>query len=166
MPQEEESIAPEDETKASSLAINLNESFDNWTGDEMHACDDLVYKLTLSNTTDKPILFKISFKEQLNDAENEAVNLNYPITGIKGSLAANEMSNICALLTRKVQPGASYESGRFELEKVEAVLKWKFDVEKIARMAPAENDAANQASGASTQTANGAERSVNDFSAY
>lgn len=40
----------------------LNESFDNWTGDEMHSCDDLVYKLTLSNPTEQPILFKISFK--------------------------------------------------------------------------------------------------------
>ena len=77
----------------------MNESFENWTGDEMHSCDDLVYKLTLSNTTESPILYKISFKEV-----EAGCNLNYPINGIKGSLAANEMSVIAALLTRKISP--------------------------------------------------------------
>ena len=27
------------------------ESFENWTGDQMHITNDLVYKLTLENTT-------------------------------------------------------------------------------------------------------------------
>ena len=49
MPQEEESKEQTSEEDKNKI---LNESFDNWTGDEMHNCDDLVYKLTLSNTTD------------------------------------------------------------------------------------------------------------------
>jgi len=31
---------------------NLDESFDTWTGDQMHECNDLVYKLTVTNTSD------------------------------------------------------------------------------------------------------------------
>lgn len=69
--------------------------------------------------------------------------MNYPINGIKGSLAANEMSSIVSLLTRKVQPGEQPNAGKFELEKVQAILTWKPDVEKIAKMAPKSNSVSN-----------------------
>ena len=111
----------------------------------MHSCDDLVYKLTLSNPTEQPILFKISFKVS-NPSASEKINLNYPINGIKGSLGANEMSSIAALLTRKIQPGEQPNSGKFELEKVQAILTWKPDVEKIARTAPRPNSVSNSVS--------------------
>ena len=141
-------MAAEEEVKHGEPVTNvLNESFDNWTGDQMHTCDDLVYKLTLSNTTEQPILYKISFKKDGDDT----VNLRYPINGIKGSLAANEMSNIAALLTRQsLFPDAPPSTGKFELEKVQAILTWKPDLEKIARQQPfkpAQNNTSNQGSG-------------------
>ena len=126
-------MAAEEEVKHGEPVVTvLNESFDNWTGDQMHTCDDLVYKLTLSNTTEQPILYKISFKVQ--GGNDDTINLRYPINGIKGSLAANEMSHIAALLTRQsLQPDAQPSTGKFELEKVQPVLTWKPDLEKIAR---------------------------------
>ena len=39
------------------------ESFENWTGDQMHITNDLVYKLTLENTTQMRIVWKISLEK-------------------------------------------------------------------------------------------------------
>jgi len=50
----------------------------------MLVCRDLVYKLAVQNTTENPILYRITFKE---DPENKA-NLKWPINGFKGSLEA------------------------------------------------------------------------------
>ena len=38
---------------------NLNDSFEDWNGAELKMCKDLVYKMTLNNTKDHMVLFKI-----------------------------------------------------------------------------------------------------------
>ena len=38
------------------------ETFANWTGDQMHTSNDLVYKLALENTTEMRIIWKISLE--------------------------------------------------------------------------------------------------------
>ena len=45
----------------------------------MLECDDLVYKLTVSNMSEVPILFKVVFNKGAKD-----VNLSWPVNGIKG----------------------------------------------------------------------------------
>lgn len=60
----------------------------------------MVYKLTVSNMSDMPIVYKISFAEE--DGHKDNVNLSWPANGIKGSVAANE-STIVALLP-KIRP--------------------------------------------------------------
>lgn len=95
----------------------------------MFTCDDLVYKLQLSNTTEQPILFKILFAE--DEANAGKVNLEWPINGIKGSLAPSE--NTTVALLPKILPGEAENGGKFELEKLKVSLKWKPDAEKIAK---------------------------------
>lgn len=98
----------------------------------MLTCDDLVYKLQLSNTTEQPILFKIVFAEA--EANASKVNLTWPLSGIKGSLAPSE--NTTVALLAKILPGEADNGGKYELEKLNISLKWKPDAEKIARDAP------------------------------
>ena len=104
------------------------ESFENWTGDEMQTCNDLVYKLMLSNTTEVHVLFKIDFKKDLGETK---VNLHWPINGIKGKLAPGE--NATVALLAKIHPREEMQaSGKFELEKLKVNLTWKPNLEKIA----------------------------------
>lgn len=93
----------------------------------MHSCNDLVYKLMLSNPTEQPILYKIAFKE----IAGEEVNLCWPINGIKGSLAIGE--NATVALLAKILPGAEPgANGKFELEKLSVTLSWKPNYDVIA----------------------------------
>lgn len=126
-------------TSGAANGENAEETFDNWTGDQMHTCDDLVYKLTLSNTTEAPILFKIDFKDT-----GEGANLSWPINGIKGKLAAGERATVALL--PKIRPDEAPTGGKYELEKLKVNVTSKPDVEKIAQqVAPV--DAPSQGSG-------------------
>ena len=91
----------------------------------MHTCDDLVYKLTLTNTTEQPILFKVDFKDS-----GEGANLSWPVNGIKGKLAAGERATVAIL--PKILPGQAPTGEKFELEKLRVNVTSKPDVEKIA----------------------------------
>ena len=62
------------------------ETFDNWTGDHMYTSNDLVYKLTLENTTEARVMWKISLEAMADDISGADVNLRWPINGIKGRL--------------------------------------------------------------------------------
>ena len=42
---------------------NLDDSFAEWDGDEIHQCPDLAYKFTLCNSTKSAIQFKIKLSE-------------------------------------------------------------------------------------------------------
>ena len=95
------------------------------TGDDMSICNDLVYKLVGSNTTDDPIQYKISFEA----LEGESVNLVLPINGLKGKLKPGETS-IIALL-QKIEPtsGSQEFLQKAELDKLDFTLKVKIDVD-------------------------------------
>jgi hypothetical protein len=86
-----------------------------------------VYKLSLTNTTEQPVLFKVSFTRSDN---GESVNLDWPVNGIKGGLAAGE--NATVALLAKILPEDSPTTDKFELEKLKVNLTWKADVEKIS----------------------------------
>ena len=75
---------PEDTTRAEKT--NLDDSFEDWNGAELRTCGDLVYKMTLNNTLDEAILFKI----KLSPVSTANIpNLRWPVNGIRGRLAAN-----------------------------------------------------------------------------
>lgn len=86
-----------------------------------------MYKLSLTNTTDNPVLFKVSFTKPKN---GESVNLDWPINGIKGGLASGENATIALL--PKILP-EEVPSDKLELEKLKVELSWKADVQKIAQ---------------------------------
>ena len=87
----------------------------------------MVYKLTVSNMSEMPIVFKISFAEE--DGYKDRVNLSWPANGIKGSLPANDQT-IVALLP-KIRPSEPQSDGKFELEKLKINISWKSDLEKL-----------------------------------
>ena len=94
----------------------------------MLECDDLVYKLTVSNMSEVPILFKVVFNKGAND-----VNLSWPVNGIKGQVAANEVTTIALL--PKIHPNQSHSvDGNYEIEKLSPQITWKRDEEKIAQL--------------------------------
>ena len=118
-----------DDGRPEELQQTLDESFDNWTGDEMTTCNDLVYKLAIENTTEQPILYRLVFKNE-NGGD---VNLHWPINGVKGSLDPKERATVALL--HKIRPGepADGNQGVFanELDKLKLTLKWKLDAKKI-----------------------------------
>ena len=81
----------------------------------------------MSNTTEQPVLFKVSFSRPDN---GESVNLDWPVNGIKGGLAAGE--NATVALLAKILPEDAPAADKFELEKLKVNLTWKADVEKIS----------------------------------
>mmetsp|Transcript_2758 Transcript_2758/g.3781 ORF Transcript_2758/g.3781 Transcript_2758/m.3781 type:complete len:160 (+) Transcript_2758:2342-2821(+) len=87
--------------------------------------DDLVYKLIVSNMSDMPIVYKITFAEE---ADSE-VNLSWPRNGIKGSVAASESTTVALLA--KMRPDEGAPGSRFELEKLKTSITWKSDLEKL-----------------------------------
>jgi len=71
-------------------ADGLNESFgeDEWDAPK-HRCPDLVYKLTVHNTLEEPILVKVNISER-SDAQ-KPINIRWPRTGIVGHLNGGEV---------------------------------------------------------------------------
>lgn len=88
----------------------------------MHTCEDLVYKLHVQNNTENWMLYKIAFKEALN----EPVNLHWPLNGLKGRLAPFEQTTVAML--PKIRPGEAPSSARLELEKLAVTFSAKLDI--------------------------------------
>ena len=80
----------------------------------------MVYKLTLTNTTDKPIFFKILLSLV---SFTEVPNLRWPVNGIRGKLAANEAATVALL--QKILPTEMQPGTKAELEKLDVRLEWK-----------------------------------------
>lgn len=68
-----------------------------WEGDEIKTCDDLVYVLRLTNTTGESMKFSLNFKEGMADS---TANLVWPREGLTGSIEANEVNKIVAVLPK------------------------------------------------------------------
>jgi len=100
----------------------LNDSFEDWNGAELKTCKDLVYKMTLNNTKDHLIFFKIELSPVSKD---DLPNLRWPINGIKGSLAANDTTTVALL--QKILPMENLMGNKAELEKLEVKLTWKLE---------------------------------------
>jgi len=73
-------------------------------------------------------MYKIKFSEKQNHAAD--LNLNWPRSGIKGTLGANETAVIA--LIEKTTPTQLAMSGKTEIEKLDVKLSWKLDIQKIA----------------------------------
>jgi len=54
---------PDSENKAQEGKKGLDDSFEEWSGSPINKCYDLLYKLTVSNTRQEPIMFKINLSE-------------------------------------------------------------------------------------------------------
>lgn len=66
-----------------------------WEGEPLLECDDLLYVLTVTNSTTMPLKYRIFFKETSITA-----NLVYPHEGLVGEIAASEASKVVAVLPR------------------------------------------------------------------
>lgn len=99
IPQSEPETEPIIAQVDGGIPQNLDDSFDNWNGDTLKSCDDLVYMLTLNNSTEQKIAYKVKFRV----ANPAAVpNLRWPLNGIRGTLAANSNDNVA--LIQKIVP--------------------------------------------------------------
>jgi hypothetical protein len=112
-----------------SSEAKLDDSFEDWQGAKIENCEDLVYKFELWNTTELPIQFRIKLKPKKADSE---INLYWPVTGIRGSLAAHE--NVIVGLLHKLRPTSNRDKGVMlsELDKMDIKMSWKVDDAKVA----------------------------------
>merc|ERR1719464_461719 len=117
----EESIQQEPKEEEKKIKTNLNDSFDDWNGAEMKTCDDLVYKLTLKNTTNK----KAQFKIKLNlISKADTPNLRWPTNGLKGTLLGEETTTFAfAKILPTDQSFENDHKSEIEKLKVELVVK-------------------------------------------
>ena len=69
-----------------------------WEGEPLKECADLAYVLTVSNTTELPLKFRISFKE---GCASESSDLLWPRQGLLGKIGPNEVGKVVAVLPRK-----------------------------------------------------------------
>jgi hypothetical protein len=98
----------------------LDDSFEGWKGSKIRNCQDLLYKISLSNTRTEPINYKIKLSEV---EPNSDINLNWPRSGVKGSLDVGETAIVCIL--GKLEPTDNL--GMSEIEKLKVELKWKLN---------------------------------------
>lgn len=127
----------EQQVKPAQKVPNLDDSFDDWQGEAISSCADLVYKFSISNTTNSPIQFRIKLKPKNAD---DQINLYWPTTGLRGSVASSE-TLIVALLP-KLRPenqltgAASLIS---EVEKLDIKLWWQVDADKESLLKTSQN---------------------------
>ena len=97
----------------------LVDPFANWNGAEMKVCDDLVYKVTLTNTSDTSQKFKLELGQPTT---GDTPNLLWPVNGYRGQLGANETTH---LLLPKIEPSVRGMGEKAELDKLDLILKVK-----------------------------------------
>ena len=93
--------------------------FANWNGPEMKICDDLVYKVTVTNTSDTALKFKLELSQPNT---SDTPNLLWPVNGYRGQLGGNETTH---LLLPKIEPSERGLGDKAELDKLDLVLKVK-----------------------------------------
>jgi len=92
----------------------------------------LLFKVVVTNKTEGPVLAKIGITQKQSAVL--PINVNWPVTGIKGDLQAEETA-ILAFLT-KIEPSETADSkdGATEIQKLDFSLSWKHDNVRIARI--------------------------------
>jgi len=111
-------VIPEEETGE----VNTSGPRVEFDGDTL-TCADLVYKLTVTNTTEDPVTFRIEINEKQN--ADKPINIHWPRTGLAGKLIGNE-STVVGMLC-KIEPSATQgaEAGLTEISKLNFSLKVK-----------------------------------------
>lgn len=110
--------------------VKVDDPFTEWQGDEIKICDDLVYVLRVTNTTDEPLKFRIDFKEGLAGS-GSAVNLVWPSQGLLGSIGAREDAKVIAVLPKvRAEPG---DGTLNEIQKLQVTLTGQVDAESKAK---------------------------------
>ena len=118
-PQSSASVAqPAEETKEEQASqAEVEDPFTVWQGDDIQYCDDLVYVLKLSNTTESKYKYRIQFKHGMSDTPADLV---WPSEGLIGSIDALKMGQVVALLPKAhAQPADSVLS---EIQKLQVTL--------------------------------------------
>lgn len=120
----------------------VEDPFTVWQGDEIKHCEDLVYVLKLTNTTDNPVKFRMDFKAGTADVPN---NLVWPREGLLGSIGPNEINKVVAVLGKLTPTACEHLS---ELQKLQVTLTTRVDEEqKAANAASNEQQADNKNAG-------------------
>lgn len=89
-----------------------------WEGEPLQECSDLLYVLQVTNVTDQPLKFKLTFEQRLKDAQ---VNLVWPREGLVGTAAPNEEAKVVAVLPKKTATN-DITDGLSEIEKLTVAL--------------------------------------------
>lgn len=116
----------------------------------------MLFKVVVTNKTEGPILANIGITQK--ESAVLPINVNWPVTGIKGDLQEGETA-ILAFLT-KIEPSETADSkdGATEIQKLDFSLSWKHDNERIARIQEAiekkirEEKSTSKESGKSVET--------------
>jgi len=133
-----EFLTKKDKKDEKEAGTALVDPFADWNGPEMKTCDDLVYKVTLTNTSDKAQKFKLELSLA---SANDTPNLLWPVNGYRGQLGGNETTHF---LLPKIEPSVRGLAEKAELDKLEMVLKVKAPEEEEEK----KNGAGNQGTGA------------------
>ena len=96
---------------------DVDDPFTVWQGDEIKTCDDLVYVLRLTNTTAELMKFSLNFEEVMT---NSCANLVWPREGLIGSIGANEVNKIVAVLPK--MSACAGEGPLSEIQKLQVTL--------------------------------------------
>ena len=105
-----------------------SDPFEGWEGEPIQECEDLVYVLTVSNTSDQPLTYTISFKDGATDY---LANLCWPKQGLVGAIGQNEAAKIVAVLAKKDTEGEI--SVLNEVQKLQVELIAKVDESKLKK---------------------------------
>ena len=119
---------PQDGQGGQQIADAEKANSDEWDGDELCECEDLVYKLAITNLTDNEVKFKLSFQEK----EGEILNLKLPVNVFKGKLQSEQQS-IVALIPKIAPTDSDMQASlKSEVDKLDLTLKVSIEENKIA----------------------------------
>ena len=88
----------QDGTEEAKEEDRNEDPFSQWQGDEIRTCDDLVYVLKISNTTNEPMMFRLDFNEGV--AAGSEVNLVWPREGLLGRIKPNELNKVVTVMPK------------------------------------------------------------------
>ena len=136
---DEENAPKEEEGKQEEV----QDPFTVWQGDEIRVCDDLLYVLRMSNPTADAMTFRVEFSSQDGDGD---VNLIWPREGLYGSIKANEVNKVIAVMP-KIRASSSDSASMSEIQKLRVTLTAQKDQNQKDENAAAQNGANENAAG-------------------
>jgi len=159
-PSQPAALTAEEEEKKQAETAAIEDPFSVWQGDEIKTCDDLVYVLKLTNTTDEVMKFTLKFS--LGEQAPREANLVWPREGLIGSIKANEVNKIIAVLP-KLTADCSAEGTVSEIEKLQVTLEGRLD-SKVKNAGGASDAAGAASNGVNNKNYQGTNESKHDVS--